>query len=569
MRHLSWLLLVVVLLSACGGAPAESTGESAVIPTQPATAFPSSVPPTDVRPTTAPTAEQLAPTSAPTATTAPTEAPTTTPEPSATPVPPTALPEREAAAVAYALPGATLDVAAQAGAMTPDFQGDLDQAGAWNRYTISGAIDPLQRTLQASQRVEYTNRDTVALDRLYFHLYPNLTYFGGDLRVTTLAVDGQPIKPVYEAARYLLRVNLPQPLAPNATVTVTLDFTTRTPQNASSSRYGAFNKENGVLALASAYPLAAVVRDGVWDIERPDPRGDFVNSETSLYDVTLKAPADWKLVTTGSAIEYQAANGSQTVRFVSGPQRDFTITAVQLNQVSAEVDGTTITSYFRAGSAAGGQGALDAAANAVRAFNKRYGRYPFRELDVVEIDARQFLGVEYPGLTMIEHALYNRPSTLELTVAHEVGHMWFYGIIGNNVQRESWLDEAFASYSEVIYQEEVRGLAAAELALNEFRNRYRTNLQAGRDAPVAQPNRNFRRNYVQLVYGKAVLFLQVLRERLGEEGFDRFLKEYYSRHRYGYVSGGNLLASAEGVCGCELDQVYEDWILKAVPVEVP
>jgi aminopeptidase N len=72
-----------------------------------------------------------------------------------------------------------------------------------------------------------------------------------------------------------------------------------------------------------------------------------------------------------------------------------------------------------------------------------------------------------------------------------------------------------------------------------------------------------------LVYGKAVLFFQALREQIGEEAFDRFLHTHYAQHRYGYISGADLLADAEGACGCELDRLYEDWITKAVPLQVP
>src|SRR5262249_9204699 len=151
--------------------------------------------------------------------------------------------------------------------------------------------------------------------------------FAGSLIVSALAVDGQPREVVYEGQRYLLRVDLPQPLAPRATATVAFDFVTTAPQNASADFYGAFNEENGVLALASSYPIAAIVRGGVWDIDRPDPRGDFVNSETALYDVTLAAPADWSLATTGVVINRQLDGGRQTIRIVSGPQRDFMISA--------------------------------------------------------------------------------------------------------------------------------------------------------------------------------------------------------------------------------------------------
>ena len=87
--------------------------------------------------------------------------------------------------------------------------------------------------------------------------------------------------------------------------------------------------------------------------------------------------------------------------------------------------------------------------------------------------------------------------------------------------------------------------------------------------PIEQPTTAFRNNYVLIVYGKAVLFFQALRKQIGEEAFDRFLHAHYSQHRYGYISGTDVLADAEGACSCDLHPLYADWITKAVPVEVP
>jgi len=382
-------------------------------------------------------------------------------------------------------------------------------------------------------------------------------------------VDGQPRDVAYERQRYLLRVDLPQPLAPGTTSTVAFDFRTAAPQNASADYYGAFNKENGVLGLASSYPIAAIVRGGAWDIGLPDGRGDFVNSETALYDVALTAPADWSLVTTGVLLDGRLDAGQQTVRIVSGPQRDFMITATQLQVASAAVDGTTINSYYRAEHAQSGQLALQAAADSLRIFNTRYGRYPLAELDVIEMAARTFLGVEYPGLIMIEQRLYEDGNGLAITTAHEVAHQWWYSQVGNNVQTEAWIDEALASYSQIVYQESVGGPDAAERELEGFRQRYRQALADGRDAPVDQPNTAFRGNYVSIVYGKAVLFFQAMRKQIGEEAFDRFLHAHYSQHRYGYITGTDVLADAEGACSCELDGLYADWITRVAAVEVP
>ncbi|HEY3227594.1 MAG TPA: M1 family aminopeptidase [Roseiflexaceae bacterium] len=546
MRRVPWLILLAFLLCFC----AEPTVISSPTPTT-----------DDRRPTTddrRPTTDDRRPTTLPPTSVPPTETPTRAP-PTETPtsVPPTETP-----------PTARLNPQDQAAALLPDLRGDLDRAGEWNSYTISATIDPAVRTITGHERFEYTNRDSAALDRLYFHLYPNLPDLAGRLDVGALAVDGQAVPVVYELRRYLLRVDLPRPLAPGASTVVTLDFATRAPLNAS-NMYGAFNEEDGILALASSYPIAAIVRGGAWDIGWPDGKGDFVNSETALYDVTLTAPSDWKLVTTGVVIGGQQNNGRRSDRIVSGPQRDFMISAVQFGQVSADVDGTHVNSYYRPGDESGGQAALAAASNALRTYNTRYGRYPLAELDVVEVNARTFLGVEYPGLLMIEHKLYAEPGGLEITVAHEVGHQWWYSLVGNDVQTEAWLDEALASYSQIVYQEQVHGPEAAERELEGFRQRYRDAVAAGRDAPVEQPTAAFQGNYVALVYGKAVLFFQALREQIGEAAFDRFLHDYYAKHRYGFVTGAELLADAEGACACDVHKLYADWITGVVAVDVP
>lgn len=459
-------------------------------------------------------------------------------------------------------------LADQAAALLPESRSDLDRAGEWNRYSITATIDPVRPSISGRLVLEYTNRDSVALDRLYFRLFPNLADFAGRLDVSAIVLSGQQRKVVYEQKRYLLRVDLPSQLRPGEATTIAIDFRTSTPVNAGRKYYGAFNLQNNVLALASSYPLVAMVRDGVWDIKVPDTRGDLVNSETALYDVILTAPVDWTLVTTGSAVDGRLDAGRQTARFVSGPQRDFMIVATRLKAVTGDADGTRVNSFYLPGNEAGGQQALRAAVNAIQVYNRRFGRYPFAEFDVVPVDAGTFLGVEYPGITLIEQRLYRQPRQLEVVIAHEVAHQWWYSLVGNNVQTQAWLDEALASYSQVIYAEEITGREAANAELAQFRASYRNIRNAGRDTIVEQPNQRIR-NYYPIVYAKGALFFQALRNQIGEEAFGRFLKTYYADHRYGFTNRADMLGSAELACGCELDQLARDWIETAAPVAIP
>ena len=48
-------------------------------------------------------------------------------------------------------------------------------------------------------------------------------------------------------------------------------------------------------------------------------------------------------------------------------------------------------------------------------------------------------GMEYPNITVISKA--DSKDMLEFVIMHEVGHNWFYGILGNNEREFTWLDE--------------------------------------------------------------------------------------------------------------------------------
>jgi aminopeptidase N len=545
-RLLRFCLLIVLLSTGCG-----------IVPT--ATVSPPTGAPTpivlrqDAEPTSEPTAEPEPPTAEPTA------------EPTSEPAPaePTAEPE---AATATPAPPSALEQ--QQSALLPEFHGDLAQADRWNRYTVQATLNPDARTLSGALELVYTNRDTQPLNQIYLRLFPNLREFAGALTITDLTVDGvaQPI--IYQAGDYVLRVELAAPLEIGVSTTLTMNFTARTPRDAAARNYGAYNLAAGVFALASALPIVALVRDGVWEIAIPSSIGDFVNSETSIYDVTLTAPTSWRMVTTGSMIEQRSDGDLTTMRFVSGPQRDFAIAAVQLAVLSATVDGTTINSYHQPANAVGGQQALDAAVRSLRVFNARFGRYPLQELDIIQIDARRFLGVEYPGLIMMEGQLYAPSRQLELVIAHEVAHQWWFSLVGSDVQRGAWVDEGITSYSEIVYLEEIAP-ERVEAGLSTFRERYLSVRNAGRDGSLERTVAEMGRAYYGLAYGKAALFFQAMRNEIGEEAFDRFVKRYYAEQRYGYANGAAILANAEAACSCELDDLYNRWVLATGPVAIP
>ena len=59
-------------------------------------------------------------------------------------------------------------------------------------------------------------------------------------------------------------------------------------------------------------------------------------------------------------------------------------------------------------------------------------------------------GMEYPTITGITHQATGK--TLDLIIEHEVGHNWFYGILGTDERRYPWMDEGINTYYDKRYE---------------------------------------------------------------------------------------------------------------------
>lgn len=489
---------------------------------------------------------------------------------------PSASPTIEASATAVATPTETPSYNPnndpQATAMLIDHVSDLYQQANWDRYTMYVELNPSDASFQGSLQISVTNRSAMAWDEIYFHLYPNHADYRGLLRVDDVRINGEVTPTEGQRGNLLLRLPLQEAMEVGETRTVSMQFSGRSPKNSSRNAYGAYNQENGVWNLATFYPILARYGADGWDTRAVSSRGDFVVSDTALYDVTVRTPDDWVLVSTGARIEgYPVDEGSHNERFVSGPQREFLLTALNgLEDVSAIVEGTRVRSFYYKGEEAAGAEALRVASDALRIFNARFGKYPLAELDIIQSPLTSFAGVEYPGIVLIEQRLYRQSGRgLETTVAHEVAHQWWYSLVGNDAQADPWLDEGLTSYSEIVYYEGIGDYDQARASLAGFRQSLQRARTAGRDGVVARPPSEMSGNYVVLVYHKAALFFQALRNRLGDDLFFTVLQNYFATYRYGTATGEGFLAVAQQTCGCDLEAFYSDWILSDKRVALP
>jgi aminopeptidase N len=172
--------------------------------------------------------------------------------------------------------------------------------------------------------------------------------------------------------------------------------------------------------------------------------------------------------------------------------------------------------------------------------------------------------MEYPQAILLGVDLYGRSrQNLELLIAHEMAHQWWYNIVQNDPVNEPWLDEALAEFSMQIYMEQMRGIDDGELLL---RQRWQTPLSGleakGQDTAVNQPVGDFLNGtqYETVVYGKGALFWAQLRAELGARRFDRFLHNYLEKHRWQIVDTPTLLQDLRDLPDPKLVKIFDEWV---------
>ena len=325
-------------------------------------------------------------------------------------------------------------------------------------YHLNFEIAKNMTEVSGKETLQYTNQEDVALDQVYFHLFPNL--LGGKIEVSNVMVGGTAVTPQIEGeSNSILNIPLTTELLPGQAVEIEMDFVTAIPQE-SGRNYGIFAFVDNVLALAHFYPQISVYDDETWNIATPAESGDVTYSDISFYRVTVKAPSEQVMAASGVEILREENGNTQTVTYAAGPMRDFFLAASAEYEVfSTTVGEIKVNSYAPAELMDGAEFAADVAANALRIYSERFGQYPYSEFDIVGTPTLA-LGVEYPGIVAntlriyeLDRRNFGAPNQvfLESTTAHEVGHQWFYSLVGNDQLDEPWIDESLTQYATYLY----------------------------------------------------------------------------------------------------------------------
>ena len=145
----------------------------------------------------------------------------------------------------------------------------------------------------------------------------------------------------------------------------------------------------------------------------------------------------------------------------------------------------------------------------------------------------------------------------ELTLLHELSHMWFGDAVTLSVWPDIWLHEGFATWSEWIWTERQGGKTAAQ----RFKQLANTPAQkiSFWNPPPGDPG-DPADMFDGTIYDRGGMTLQALRERIGDARFFRLMQTWYRDHRYGNVTTAQFIALAEQISGQDLGAFFDEWL---------
>lgn len=450
-----------------------------------------------------------------------------------------------------------------------------------SRYRITAVFDPERAEISSIQTVEYRNNHDINFDRLYFHLYPNafrdekrVPFFDeekpraypngfspGWIDIQQVAVNGKPVKFRIEGySSDILAIELETPLKPGQRAGINMVYTVKLP-----NCVGRFGYGQHTFNITNWYPIACVYDHSGWNTDPYYPVGDPFYSDVANYQVEIKAPAGYTIAATGKAVDVKDEGDYRVWKFEAMAVRDFALIASrEFEVVSRRVDGITVYSYFLPGSRDVGLKALECAAAAIRIFNRRFGKYPYSHLAVVQSDF--FVGgMEYPCLVMIDKSLYDGDHQwLEYVTVHETAHQWWYGVVGNDQIDEAWLDEALTEYSTILYYENRYGEEVGKQVYDRVIANGKCAYLQGYGVhmmkhAIDQPIYRFTDwiTYDLVVYGKGASLFHELRQAVGEETFYDILQRYYEDNKLKNATAAELIKACEEVTGKSWDEFFK------------
>jgi len=220
--------------------------------------------------------------------------------------------------------------------------------------------------------------------------------------------------------------------------------------------------------------------------------------------------------------------------------------------------------------------ALETAEFCLRYFADYYGiAYPGDKLDLVAVPDFAFGAMENLGcvifrevLLLVDPATTTQAELQNVTdvIAHELAHMWFGDLVTMKWWNGIWLNEAFATFMEMMATDAFRPEWDRWTSFGLARTAAFDTDALGSSRPIEYPvvsPADAEGMFDILTYEKGAAVVRMLEQYLGPEEFRAGIRHYLSTHEYGCTETTDLWDAIESATGQPVRRIMDSWIFQA------
>jgi hypothetical protein len=413
-------------------------------------------------------------------------------------------------------------------------------------YQIEVTLEPHLHQISARAKVRFTALQDLSVAVFELH---------NDLRVTkVLDEKNQPLSAERVTQDSTVRVPLPAGLSKDASTTLTFEYEGQL-ENADNSPVPGLSLAH--IGDDTSYLLYA----GRWF-----PVSGFgLNRFTSTISVTL--PAHLLVVGSGKATASQVASAkkpatsvlpTKTFTFVSDkPSFPGTIVAGVFQEYKSDEAGIDLHVFFKPTHQSVAPSYTTTAVQEFTYFTTLYGPLPTTKLNIVELPgdtvpyawAPEIVGLAGPSIT--EKTNYR-------LLADGVAHQWWGVSVSPATKDDWWISDGFARYSEALYVENAAGAAGLEEAVKDMS----VGALAYDTVPLSSASKldTFSTEFQSLTTDKGAMILHMLRWVLGEDKYNKAMREFAAEFAGKPASTDDFRTIAEKNYGDQLTWFFSQWL---------
>jgi ABC-type transport system involved in multi-copper enzyme maturation permease subunit len=280
-------------------------------------------------------------------------------------------------------------------------------------------------------------------------------------------------------------------------------------------------------------------RSSTPEVEDSDAVSSTTEMDRVTLDATISTSRDQTAITSGHLERQWTANGRSYFHYRSdAPMRNrFTFLSARYAVATAKAGAVDVSLAYHPAHAANVKAMLTSAIRTLDYCNQAFGRYPYRQLKLVEVPGSNFGGYATPDTILLsERRMFlvdardtSHPDLVTRRVAHEVAHQWWgYQLEPQSRGGASTLTESLAKYTELMVLERSRGRDQVRDLLGIELDRY----LAGRSREE-QHERTLANagDQAYIYYSKGALVFHAVRDLIGERALNAALHRLLDENR--------------------------------------